>query len=42
MQAVVASFPVARDKAGARREVMSEDSDEVEGSVKSVMTIVGR
>ena len=36
MQAVTASFPVARDKADARREVMSEESDEVEGSVKSV------
>ena len=36
MQAVTASFPVARDKADARREVMSEETDEVEGSVKSV------
>ena len=36
MQAVTASFPVARDKADARREVMLEESDEVEGSVKSV------
>ena len=36
MQAVTASFPVAREKAYARREVMSEESDEVEGSVKSV------
>ena len=35
MQAVTASFPVARDKADARIEVMSEESDEVEGSVKS-------
>ena len=35
-QVVTASFPVARDKADARREVMLEDSDEVEGSVKSV------
>ena len=36
MQEVTASFPVARDKADARREVMSEESNEVEGSVKSV------
>ena len=36
MQEVTASFPVARDKADARIEVMSEESDEVEGSVKSV------
>ena len=36
MQAVTASFPVARDKSDARREVMSEETDEVEGSVKSV------
>ena len=36
MQAVTDSFPVVRDKADARREVMSEESDEVEGSVKSV------
>ena len=35
-QAVTASFPVAREKADTRREVMSEESDEVEGSVKSV------
>ena len=36
MQAETASFPVARDKADAKREVMPEESDEVEGSVKSV------
>ena len=36
MQAVTASFPVARDKADTRREAMSEEYDEVEGSVKSV------
>ena len=36
MQVATASFPVARDKSDARREVMSEESDEVEGSVKSV------
>ena len=36
MQAVTASFPVAREKADAQREVMSEESNEVEGSVKSV------
>ena len=36
MQAVTASFPVAREKADARREVMLEESDEVEGSLKSV------
>ena len=40
MQAVTASFPVARDKADARREVMSEETDEVEGSVKSVIVEV--
>ena len=36
MQAVTALFPVARDKSDARREVMLEEYDEVEGSVKSV------
>ena len=33
---MTALFPVARDKADARREVMLEESDEVEGSVNSV------
>ena len=36
MQAVTALFPEVRDKSDARREVMPEESDEVEGSLKSV------
>ena len=34
MQSVTALFPVVRDKDDARREVMLEKSDEVEGSVR--------